>query len=380
MDDEVLLADGREAVAAVIADAFREARVVGHEFEVGPVEAHQLRQLVERQHAVDQEDLVVAASKRALHEAPQLSGHRRFHLEADHRAAPAALEHRLELANQILGLFLDFDFGVADDAEGALPFERITRKQLADEQSGELLDGDDARRRSITGRQPDETIDLVGHADQRVHRLAVAGAHELKRDREAEIGDERERMRRIDRQRREQRKHLPEEMVLQPGLFLLGQIRTVDQHDARCGEIDAQLAPPCLLVAGQRRHRFGDARELLRRVRPSGLRVVMPARSWPRRPATRTMKNSSRLLAEIERNRTRSSRGWRGIFRLLEHPAIEVQPGQLAVDEPVRDSPKAGAPPLVQRLTAAGPAAFPQVLQELERDPWSNSSHHRRRS
>src|SRR5207247_676934 len=45
-------------------------------------------------------------------------------------------------------------------------------------------------------------------------------------------------------------------------------------------------------------------------VSPSGLLTAMPARSWPLRPATRTMKNSSRLLAEIDRNRTRSSRGW----------------------------------------------------------------------
>ncbi len=41
----------------------------------------------------------------------------------------------------------------------------------------------------------------------------------------------------------------------------------------------------------------------------------MPASTWPTRPATRTMKNSSRLSAEIERKRSRSSRGW---LRLLD--------------------------------------------------------------
>ena len=107
------------------------ARIVGHEFEVGPVEAHELGQLVERQHAVDQEHLVVAAGERALHEAPQLRRHRGFDLEPDHRAAPAPLEHGLELAHQVFGLFLDFDFAVADDAEGALPFDRVAGKQRA---------------------------------------------------------------------------------------------------------------------------------------------------------------------------------------------------------------------------------------------------------
>ena len=36
----------------------------------------------------------------------------------------------------------------------------------------------------------------------------------------------------------------------------------------------------------------------------------MPASTCPTRPATRTMKNSSRLLAEIDRKRSRSSSGW----------------------------------------------------------------------
>ena len=48
-------------------------------------------------------------------------------------------------------------------------------------------------------------------------------------------------------------------------------------------------------------------------VSPSGLRSVMPSRTWALMPATRTMKNSSRLLAEIDRNRTRSSAGWPGL-------------------------------------------------------------------
>src|SRR5580700_4563652 len=45
-------------------------------------------------------------------------------------------------------------------------------------------------------------------------------------------------------------------------------------------------------------------------VRPSGLFSTMPARSAAPRPATRTMKNSSRLAAEIERNLSRSNSGW----------------------------------------------------------------------
>ena len=46
-----------------------------------------------------------------------------------------------------------------------------------------------------------------------------------------------------------------------------------------------------------------------RGVRPSADRVGTPAPAWRSRPATRTMKNSSRLDDTIEQNRTRSSSG-----------------------------------------------------------------------
>ncbi|MCY1233783.1 hypothetical protein D9M72_463400 [compost metagenome] len=44
-------------------------------------------------------------------------------------------------------------------------------------------------------------------------------------------------------------------------------------------------------------------------VLPSGERMERPWRTCPSRPATRTMKNSSRLAAEIDRKRIRSSSG-----------------------------------------------------------------------
>ena len=59
----------------------------------------------------------------------QLVRHRRVDLEPDHRAAPAALEHGLELAHEVFGLFLDFDVGVADDPESALPLHGVAREQ-----------------------------------------------------------------------------------------------------------------------------------------------------------------------------------------------------------------------------------------------------------
>ena len=93
-------------------------------------------------------------------------------------------------------------------------------------------------------------------------------------------------------------------------------------------------------------------------VRPSGLRVVMPARTWPLRPATRTMKNSSRLLAEIDRKRTRSNSGWLAFCGFLEHAAIELQPRQFAVDKSFRADASSGLAEQAPDAGAAGTIAF----------------------
>ena len=128
VDDDVLLPDRREAVAAGLADALGEARVVGLELEVGPVESDELRELVQGQHALDDEDARPAAiSSSSATKWRRSSGIAGLDLEADHGAAAALLERRLEEAHEVLGLFLDLDVRVADDPEAALALARCSR-------------------------------------------------------------------------------------------------------------------------------------------------------------------------------------------------------------------------------------------------------------
>ena len=72
---------------------------------------------------------------------------------------------------------------------------------------------------------------------------------------------------------------------------------------------------------------------------PSALRVPRPICWRRRRPATRTMKNSSRLLAKMARNLARSSSAPRGVAGEREHAPVEVEPADLAVEEPVGRQP-----------------------------------------
>src|SRR5512139_2556704 len=139
VDDEIFLTNGGETVAAMIANALRIARIVGDEFEIGPVEFIELRQIAKREHAIDQENLIVGDRERALHETTQLRRNRGVKLEPDHGAAPPPLERGLEQPHQVFRLLLDFYFRVADGTKRAMPLECVAGKQSADEQCGCLL-------------------------------------------------------------------------------------------------------------------------------------------------------------------------------------------------------------------------------------------------
>ncbi len=139
-------------------------------FRSGRSSADELRQLVQRQHAVDDEDRRRAAIVELLgDEVAQVLGHPGLDLEADHRAAAALLQRRLEEADQVLGLFLDLDVAVADDPEAALPLHRVAGEQPPDEQRDHLLERDEAGGAGLgeSGRRMKRSI-LRGQADQRV--------------------------------------------------------------------------------------------------------------------------------------------------------------------------------------------------------------------
>src|SRR5262249_15454091 len=149
----------------------------------------------------------------------------------------------LEQTHQILGFLLELDVAVADDAEAALPLYGVSGEELPDEQAGRILERDQPLPAAVRIGQADETVDLHWHADQSVHAAAVADARELQRDAEAEIGNERERMRRVDRERRQHREDVIEEVILEPGALRLGEITAVDQDDALLAQVLAQRAP-----------------------------------------------------------------------------------------------------------------------------------------
>ena len=336
MDDQVLLPDRREAIAGLLADALGKARIVGHEFEIGAIDRGELRQFREREDAVHHEHFVFRDRERTPHESPQVRRHGGVELQANDRPATAALEHGFELAHQILGLFLDFEVGIADHPERPLPFDGVAREQLGDEQRGDLLQRDEARGPVRRRRDAEEAFDLLGNADERVHRLTVAGAHEMERQREAEIGNERERMGGIDRQRRQHREDVAQEMVGEPRPIRLLERLRLDQDHVVGRKFGAQLAPPHLLVDGEARHGLIDPAQLLGRgqsVRTAGddagAHLALEAGHAHHEKFVQVVGGNRQEPHPFQQRVA-------GIARLFEHAAVEMEPGQFAVDESFR--------------------------------------------
>ena len=119
----------------MLAHPLGEARDVGLELEIGPVDADQLRQVVDAEHARHDVHLVVGDRERPLHQEAQRFRHAVLDLEPDHRAAPALLQRPLEEADEVLRLFLDFDVRVADEAERALAAHLVAGEEPRDEQA-----------------------------------------------------------------------------------------------------------------------------------------------------------------------------------------------------------------------------------------------------
>src|SRR4051812_28157600 len=92
----------------------------------------------------------------------------------------------------------------------------------------------------------------------------------MQRDGEAEAWDERKRMRRIDRERRQQREDVMEEMILDPGPLRLGHLLAVDKDDPDVRQDAAQIAPDRLLVGRELGDGLVDQDELFGWRQPVG--------------------------------------------------------------------------------------------------------------
>ena len=120
----------------------------------------------------------------------------------------------------------------------------MARKQKPDKGDDQTVKHDEARGAPKgTVGQADKPFDAPGNAHKRAHRGAISRIQKFERQRESQIGNERKRMRRINRKRRQNREHVQEEIVLQPLSFSACQIADVEDDNAVRREFGSQRLP-----------------------------------------------------------------------------------------------------------------------------------------
>ncbi len=143
VDQDVLGADRGKAVAAIVANPFGEAGVIGRELEIRAVDVANLAGVGEPEEPMHLENLDFLDPELLGNLALERARHRAFDFQPDHLPAPTLAQRRFKLHHQIGGFVVDFDFAVADHPERARPDHFVPGEHLVEEQLHQRIDGDD---------------------------------------------------------------------------------------------------------------------------------------------------------------------------------------------------------------------------------------------
>ena len=260
----------------------------------------------------------------------------------DDHAAAAAFQRGFVGADEVFRLFLEFHIGVADQPEQAAAVHREAGEHPVEEHQHQFFQQNEPHHRPAVApllllrRQPNEPLHLGWQRQHGAHAQSVFGAHEEEGHDEAHVWNERERMRRIDRQRGQHGEHPLHEPGIQPGTIVVRQRVGLAQHDPGLAHLREQVGPDALLVGDQGAAADRDLGQLLRgraavggRMRDAGLGLADQAGD-PHRIEFIEVGGADRQESHA------LQQGMAGIFRLLQNAVIEVEPGQFAVDEAFR--------------------------------------------
>ena len=331
MDEDVAGTDRREHVGRLVLvgrdEARRRDRRPRRHLEVRPVEVHELAQPGQVEHPADLVAVVLAQPEAVEQDAPCRRRHRSLDLEPDRFAETPPPQLLLDRHEQVVGLvLLDREVGVARHPEEVVIEDLHAEEQgiqvgldhLVDEHEPRRLDHDQARQ------------DL-GDLDPREAALAALRVAQSDRDRQAQRRDVRERMARVDRERREDGEDLLEEPLAER-LVVLRDRGVVHDLDPLLGERRADVERDSRVVRDQLEHPLADRCELVlggpavRRQRGlARLDLLAQAGDPDLEELVEIAREDREELDPLEQRVAL-------VARLVQHPRVEFQPGQLAID------------------------------------------------
>jgi hypothetical protein len=170
-------------------------------------------------------------------------------------------------------------------------------------------------------------------AQQRHQRPAVVATLQLQDGGEAAVGDERKRMRRVDRQRRQDREHLIDEVGVEPAPLDLREFVRIQHGNTGLAQIVLERRPDILLMAHQGRGAVADRHELFGRRHA----VVAEQGRAGLQHVDEPGDTDHVEFVEVRRGYRQEPhplQQWMALVgRLLQHPRVEGQPRQFTIDE-----------------------------------------------
>src|SRR6266851_7150635 len=299
----------------------------------GDLERGQLHQIAHRQDsAVDLEDVGPLVESEFGCDHPTVHRvHSLHHFEShDRREAPVA-QLSLDEREQVVGVFfVALGIGVARDAEKLARGYVDSREQEVEVVRDDVFERGEPVALADADKSRNPRAD--GHLDPRQRRVAVAGSPDRDEQVQRKVRDKGKRMRGIDRERRDQREDVGEIGFTQSGLLLDTQLLIRNQPDTvsrQEGEKPGQNFAVAQLLRADLSIAFDD----LLRWRAPVDRELLDAGSGLLLQAADPFHEELVKIGGGDREKFEPLEQWVAlVLRFGENPAVECEPGQLAVE------------------------------------------------
>ena len=154
---------------------------------------------------------------------------------------------------------------------------------------------------------------------------------------EAQVGDVRERVRRIEGQRRQRRKNLAREVTAQPGFLVVTQLGPGQNRDTAAAKLGRQVAVPAVEGAFEvAEQRLADGGQLLQRGHAVRRRLQDPAGDLAAEPGHPNHEKFVEVGGENGEEFDPLKQGIASVQGLFKYPPVELQPGRFPIDVETR--------------------------------------------
>ena len=337
VDEDVALADRGEHVDRLVVLALQPrlgAGAPGLVAELGPArDVGDVAEVGEVDQAVDVVDLAGLEPQRIDQLAAELGVHPGRDLEPDDLAEAAAAEFVLDRLEEVVGLVGDGEVGVAGDPEVAVVDDLGAGEERVEVGGDRLLERDEGLAPVLADPQ-EATEQLLRHLDPGDDLGRALGVAQQDPEAEREVRDVGERPAEADHQRRQRR----EDLVVEAGVDLARAPRSVAVSSETI-RIPSSSSAGRSVPSKQRLRRPSSSRtrawidvDLFARAEAVGAAGVDPGLELVEQPGDPDHEELVEVRgvdrAEADPLEQRHLR----VLGQLQHPLVEVEPGELAVE------------------------------------------------